>query len=64
MAPGYLWALITFKQNARENMRSKNKGTIHKIPKVKSETFAAMAFSHSDQYCGTDYQSTSETLHH
>ena len=28
-------------------MRSNNKGTIIKIPKVKRETFAAMAFSYS-----------------
>ena len=47
MAPGYLQEFITIKQNARENMRSNNKGTILKIPKVKRETFAAKVFSHS-----------------
>ena len=47
MGPGYLWELITIKQNARENMRLNNKGTICKIPKVKREIFAARAFSYS-----------------
>ena len=43
MAPGYLQEPITIKQNSRENMRSNNKGTILKIPKVKREMFTAGA---------------------
>ena len=46
-APVYIQELVTIKQNARENMRSNNKGTLLKVPKVKREFFTARAFSFS-----------------
>ena len=64
MAPGYLQECITIMQNARENMRSNNKGTILKIPKSKGK-HSLPGHSHiQHQHCGTDYQSTSETSHY
>ena len=42
--PGYMQEPITTMQSERENMRSNNKGTILKIPKVKREMFTARVF--------------------